>query len=204
MKQLFSNKLRHEVRLLLFTKKGGQYCKETEQLLKEISAQSSNIKLDVLDLSSNTAKELKIEAAPATVICANNGSKLFYFGMPGGNQLKCLVEDIIDASEGTTDLSQNVKEKIRKIDSPLDIKVFVTPACPYSPTVVRTAHRFAIENQRIRAEMIESLEFNELNLKYGIMGVPKTVINERVDFSGTLTDDLFADKVLEACATSGA
>ena len=203
VRQLFSTKLKQEVKVLFFTsKKGCQYCKETEQLLKEISSQSSNnnLKIEVLDVDHNReiARELKIDATPATVILSNNGTKLYYFGMPAGYQLKCLIEDIVDASEASTDLANEVKEKIRKIDCPVDVKVFVTPACPYSPIVVRAAHRFAIENPKIRAQMIESLEFNDLNLKYGVMGVPKTIINDTIEFSGTLNDDLFAEKVLEA------
>ena len=187
--------------MLLFTaKRGCTYCREAEQLLREISTQSSNMKVDVLDFDQNKklANELNVTLTPATVILSNNGAKLYYFGMPGGYQLKCLIEDIVDASEGTTDLHPKVRERIKKIDKPVDIKVFVTPSCPYSPIVVRAAHRFAIENQNIRAQMIESMEFGELTEKYKVMGVPKTIINDSTQFDGTLNDELFAQKVIEA------
>jgi len=158
------------------------------------------MKVDVLDFDQNKklANELNVTLTPATVILSNNGAKLYYFGMPGGYQLKCLIEDIVDASEGTTDLHPKVRERIKKIDKPVDIKVFVTPSCPYSPIVVRAAHRFAIENQNIRAQMIESMEFGELTEKYKVMGVPKTIINDSTQFDGTLNDELFAQKVIEA------
>ena len=112
--------------------------------------------------------------------------------------MKCLIEDIVDASEGSTDMSPKVREMIKKIDKPVDIKVFVTPACPYSPVVVRAAHRFAIENQMIRAQMIESMEFTELTDKFSVMGVPKTFINDSIQFDGTLNDSVFAEKVSNA------
>ncbi|MGI0091171.1 MAG: protein disulfide oxidoreductase [Nitrososphaerales archaeon] len=205
IRDLFNKKLKREVKVILFTaEKGCQYCKETEQLLKEISAQSkNNMKVEVLDLDRNRefTEELKIDAAPATVVLSSNGTKLYYFGMPGGYQLKCLIEDIVDASEASTDLASNVKERIKKIDKPVDIKVFVTPACPYSPIVVRAAHRFAIENPLIRAQMIESIEFNDLTRKYNVMGVPKTIINGTLQFEGVLSDEAFALKVSEAGET---
>ncbi|HVB12562.1 MAG TPA: thioredoxin family protein [Nitrososphaerales archaeon] len=201
IKKLFDSKLKRKVKVLLFTvERGCSHCREAEQLLREISAQSSKLKFDILDIHQDNAlaDELNVTLTPATVILSNNGAKLYYFGMPGGYQLKCLIEDIVDASEGSTDLAPVVREMINKIRIPIDIKVFVTPSCPYSPIVVRTAHRFAIENQKIRAQMIESMEFRELTEKYGVIGVPKTFINDSTQFDGTLNDELFAQKLIEA------
>lgn len=203
IKKLFGARLKHEVKILFFTsRKSCQFCKETEQLLREISELSHDrkIKLEVIDLekSNEKAKELEVSSVPATVILSNNGSRLFYFGMPSGYQLKCLIEDILDASEGSTDLSERVKERIKSISKPVNLKVFVTPACPYSPSVVRTAHRFAIENKLIRAEMIESLEFQNLTKRYKVAGVPKTIINDNLSFDGLLSEEEFAKRISEA------
>jgi glutaredoxin-like protein len=203
IKNLFDSKLKREVKVLLFTaEKGCEHCKDAEQLLKEVSAQSKNVKVEVLSVERNKqlATELGITLTPATVILSNNGAKLYYFGLPGGYQLKCLIEDIVDASEGATDMSSNVRDLIKKINKPVDIKVFVTPACPYSPIVVRAAHRFAIENQMIRAQMIESMEYKDLTEKFRVMGVPKTFINDSIQFDGTLDDGLFAAKISDAAS----
>jgi hypothetical protein len=43
---------------------------------------------------------------------------------------------------------------------------------------VQLAHRFALECERIVADMVEISEFPHLAQRYGIMGVPKTVANE--------------------------
>jgi hypothetical protein len=40
------------------------------------------------------------------------------------------------------------------------------------------AHRFAIESDRIVADMVEVTEFPHLAQRYNVMGVPKTVANE--------------------------
>jgi glutaredoxin-like protein len=204
IKKLFSARLTREVRIAFFAskKKSCQYCKETEQLLREISelSQDKKIILEVLDLedSHDMAEELEVSLVPATVILSNNGSRLFYFGMPSGYQLKSLIEDILDASQGTTNLPQRVKERINSISQPVNLKIFVTPACPYSPSVVHTAHRFAIENKLIRAEMIESLEFHDLTEKYGVVGVPKIIINDSLAFEGVSSEEEFAKRIGEA------
>lgn len=169
-------------------------------LLKEISKQSDRVNLDVVDMerSKDAARDLAVDRVPTIVILSNNGSRLYFSGMPGGYQLKCLVDDIVDASEGTSELSETATRMIESLKKPTDVKVFVTPSCPYSPTAVRTAHRFAIKNPSLHAQMIESLEFSELTQKYGVLGVPTTIINDDSRFEGVLNDDDFARKIVDA------
>lgn len=51
-----------------------------------------------------------------------------------------------------------------------------------------------MENPLIVADVIEANEFQELSARYRVMSVPKTVINDRVEFVGSLPEA----KVLEA------
>jgi predicted DsbA family dithiol-disulfide isomerase len=55
-----------------------------------------------------------------------------------------------------------------------------------------------MENDLIKADVIEASEFPHLALKYGVMGVPKTVINDKTEFVGALPEDLFLEHVLLA------
>lgn len=58
------------------------------------------------------------------------------------------------------------------------------------------AHKFALENDLMRADIVDSSEFPQLAVKYGVMGVPKVVIDERVEFVGAVPEDLFLQQVL--------
>jgi hypothetical protein len=60
------------------------------------------------------------------------------------------------------------------------------------------AHEFAIENEFIKADVIDTNEFPHLGLKYNVMGVPKTVINDKIEFIGVLPEDLFLEHILLA------
>ncbi len=60
------------------------------------------------------------------------------------------------------------------------------------------AHLMAMENPMIRADVVEVQEFPSMAQRYRVMGVPKTVINERVQFLGSVPEDTFMGKVLEA------
>ncbi len=50
----------------------------------------------------------------------------------------------------------------------------------------------------IRALMVETAEFPELTKRYNVVGVPRTVINDRLQFDGAPSEEAFATKVLEA------
>jgi hypothetical protein len=49
----------------------------------------------------------------------------------------------------------------------------------------------------IRADMVESIEFPQLVNKYGVAGVPRTVINETVSLEGLAPEPLMVAKVLQ-------
>ena len=60
------------------------------------------------------------------------------------------------------------------------------------------AHKMAIVNDYIRADVIEANEFMDLVQRYRIRGVPRTIINERVQFDGPLPEGAFVGQVLSA------
>ncbi len=95
-------------------------------------------------------------------------------------------------------MSSESKEKIGGIDKPVHIQVFATLTCPYCPAAVEMAHKLALESEYITSDMIESAEFPHLVNKYGVMGVPKVVINEEFGFEGALPESSFVDEVMKA------
>ncbi|HLC00898.1 MAG TPA: thioredoxin family protein, partial [Candidatus Bathyarchaeia archaeon] len=82
------------------------------------------------------------------------------------------------------------------VKSPVHIQVFVTLTCPHCPAAASIAHKLAIESDMIKADVIDSSEFAVLAQKYAVIGVPKIIINEKVEFVGAFNEDLFAEHVL--------
>ena len=56
----------------------------------------------------------------------------------------------------------------------------------------------AIESQRVEADVVEVQEFPQLAQMYNVMGVPKTVINDTIQFTGAVSEDEFLKHVLAA------
>ena len=64
--------------------------------------------------------------------------------------------------------------------------------------MARVAHEMAIESPRVLADVVEVQEFPHLAQAYRVMGVPKTVINDAVAFTGAVTEEVFLQRVLAA------
>lgn len=199
-KELFK-KLKSEVKLYLFTTKMHcLYCNEVEKLVDIISNLSNLIKVIKCEceVDSPEAKKFGIDKHPAIVFHGKEEYNIRYFGIPGGYEYGVFIEDIVDVSLGKADLSKETIEKLSKIDKPVHIQVFVTPTCPYCPIAARMAHKFAIINKNIKADVIEAIEFPKLARKYNVLAVPKIIINDTVEFEGAVPEEFFLNKILEA------
>jgi glutaredoxin-like protein len=176
------------------------YCKETRQLLEEVSSLSKKIELTIYDFVADKQKaaEYRVDKIPSIIIQGAKDYGIRFFGIPSGYEYMSLVESIIDVSKGATDLSPKTKDALKGLVKDVHIQVFVTPTCPYCTSAVRLAHQFALETPRVRGEMIEASEFPHLTQKYGVFGVPKTVFNETLSLEGAVPEDVFLDHVLRA------
>jgi hypothetical protein len=55
-----------------------------------------------------------------------------------------------------------------------------------------------MENANITSEVIEASEFPELARRYQVMAVPKTIVNNKVEFLGSVPEPTFLAQVLRA------
>ena len=199
--RIFAQNLEDEVKIRYFTQDFEcEFCRETRMLLEELTALSQKIKLEVYDFVADAekAKEFGVDKIPATILSGKGEYKVRFFGIPSGYEFTTLIEDIVDVSKGRSRLPPQLVNKVKSITKPIHIQVFVTPTCPYCPKAVRVAHQLAIENLNITADMVESIEFPHLANRYSVMAVPKTIINDKIEFLGALPEEKFIEHVLKA------
>jgi glutaredoxin-like protein len=203
VRNLFEN-MKSDVKLIMFTQElECQYCRETRQILEEVAELSDKISLSIYNFQ--TDKELvekyNIDKIPATVIEGKKDYGIRYYGIPSGYEFSSLLEDIVDVSTEESGFSKQAKDMLAQVDKPLHLQVFVTPTCPYCPKAVRMAHKAAIENENITADMVEATEFPHLSMRYNVQGVPRTIIGEDTPIEGAVPEMAFVEKVLEAYKT---
>jgi len=193
--------------LTFTTKEDGALCEGCEQVrqlaqeLAEIAKGSIISENHFFEDATEMVRKFRVRRVPATVVTDEKGVlAMKFYGLPSGYEFMALLDDVVDAASGSSPkLNQSTLDVLRKVPEPIHLQVFVTPTCPYCPRAVRMAHQFSLANpEKIDAEMIESMEFPELAEKYGVMAVPKVVINDRVEFEGALPEQVFLYKVKEA------
>ena len=195
----FKEKLVDPVKIVMFTQEiECQFCSQTRELVQELGPLNDKIMVQILDYVKDAAiaKEYGVDKIPAIAIIGKKDYGVRIYGIPYGYELNTLIEAIINVSKGTTDLSDKTKEILKEVKNPVHIQVFVTLTCPHCPAAASVAHKLAIESDLVKADVIDSGEFPDLAMKYNIVGVPKIIINEKIEFMGAFSEDLFAEHVL--------
>ena len=139
VRTLFSEKLTGDVTITYFTQHESPlvvpghhecaYCKETRELLEEVTSLSDKLHLTVKDFvgDEKEAEKMGITRIPAYTMQGQNKGKVHFFGIPAGYEFSTLIQSLIDVSTGQTPLSQKTKEALSKVDQDVQVQVFVTP-----------------------------------------------------------------------------
>ena len=138
LQTLFAQELQDGVHITYFTQREsvliipGQecsYCKETRELLEELADISDKLHLTIKDFvrDEQEAQNLGITHIPAFILQGHTKGAVRYFGIPAGYEFSTLIEDLIDVSKGTTNLSDKTREALAEVDQDIHIQVFVTP-----------------------------------------------------------------------------
>lgn len=188
------------VTIALFTREDPcATCKETVSYMEEVQELNSLITLQKYDLDTDTerAQTWKVEMAPSIVLLDHEekyqGVK--FNGIPAGHEINSLIPGLLEMSGAGVELPAELQTRIDAINKPINIKVFVTLGCPHCPGAVQKAHKLALSNAHIEAEMVESQTFAELAEKFEVSSVPHIVINDSQSFVGNQPFDAFIEAV---------
>ena len=201
LQEELAGKLVNPVRLVVFTQKlECPYCAQTRSLVEELASLSDKLRVEVYDFvaDSEKARAYGVDKVPAVAIVGEKDYGVRFYGLPYGYEFQTLLEGVIAVSRGKAEISEEVREKLKGIKTPVHIQVFVTLTCPYCPSVASQAFKFAVESDMVRADVVDVGEFPHIGHKYAVMGVPKTVINEKVEFLGAVPEEVFLEHVLLA------
>lgn len=118
------------VKIIYFTQEFEcDYCRETGQLLREVSDLSDRISLETYNFQLDREKvdEYHVDKIPATVIVGGRDYGIRLYGVPAGYEFTSLVEAITDVSRGDSGLRPETREKLRAVNAPVHMQVLVTP-----------------------------------------------------------------------------
>ncbi len=194
------SQMKDEVTVALFTtEQQCETCKDTKAFMEEVAEVGEKIKLEHYDIAVDDAKaaELNVSLTPSIVLLDKNGKNngIQFNGIPAGHEINSFITGLIEVSGAGEELPESFMARLAKVNKPVHIKVFVTLGCPHCPGAVSKAHKLALENEFITAEMIEAQTFFDESNKYNVSGVPKIVINEEHDLVGNQPIESFMDVI---------
>ena len=118
------------VKLVNFTQElACQFCRETEQLLREVKELSDKIGLEVYNfqLDKDKVAQYRVDKIPAIVVEGAKDFGIRFYGIPLGYEFVPFLDAIKDVSRGSTDLTPETRAALAEIHEPLHLQVFTTP-----------------------------------------------------------------------------
>ncbi len=194
-------KLREPVIVEIHTRKGHRdtYNEFSISLLNELSALTDKLQVSVYDIAdSPRSAEQGIEASP-TILVAPDRYRIRFTGAPAGEEGRTLLMAVFMASTGEGRLAPESVEKLKALTESRQLRVFVSPSCPYCPPQAAQAIGAAVAHPgRISVEIVEIQQNRDLAERYGISSVPQTYVGETPVGMGFQPQDVFIESVIKA------
>jgi len=185
--------LPNDIALYLFTAKGHEdaFTHGNRQVVRAFRELSARITLREFDLDHELAKKYNITSSP-TLLIAPERYSIRWLGAPLGEEARTFLEILILVGLGQSHLSDQSLNVIKKIDSPRNIKVFVSPTCPYCPQQAVNAVKAAVEMpEYISLEIVDIQSQPELALQYAAQSVPQAFANDVLIGQGAQPEEVF-------------
>jgi len=186
-------KIQREIPLILFAAPGKNdvFSDASRQIIRAFRELSPKIDLKEFDLNHKEAKKRDIEYSP-TLLIAPDHYKIKWYGAPLGEEARTFTEAIMMIGYGETNLGNEGRKILKGIEGKRDVKVFVSPTCPYCPQQAVNALKAAVERPDIISLEIIDIQANqELAVKYGAQSVPQVFANEKLIAMGAQPEELF-------------
>ncbi|MFX1281101.1 MAG: thioredoxin family protein [Promethearchaeota archaeon] len=204
------SKLKNKVVLKLFTdfktqEDGSKVrkcmaCEGAYELLKTLEGYS-NEKLLVEEVSTEENEEVankyKVTRIPTILFVDDDGKEIIrYLAHPTGSEFVPFLNSIQYFSGVRPYYADQIITHLKKIKNS-NMKIFITPTCPYCPATVPVLTLFSIVTKgKISSEIIDVSLNPDIGAQYQVQGVPMTIINEKDVIHGMFTPQDLLDKLV--------
>ncbi len=192
VKDVFRN-IPKDVPLILFAEPGRNdvFSDANRQIIRAFRELSPRIDLKEFDTKHEEAKKRNIQYSPALLLDPDHVN-IKWYGAPLGEEARTFAEAVMMIGYGETNLGDEGKKILERIEGRRDIKVFVSPTCPYCPQQAVNALKAAIKRPDIISlELIDIQANQELAQEYGAQSVPQVFANEKLIAMGAQSEELF-------------
>lgn len=185
--------IKTEIPIVLYAQPGQNdvFTDAARQAIHFFRQLTDKIVLREFNLYHESAKNLNIEHSP-TLVFDPDRYNIRWLGAPLGEEGRIFLEVVILMGLQKSNLNEQSLQVIKRIDTPRNIKVFVSASCPYCPQQALNALKAAVEMpELISLEIIDIQANPELATRYSAQSVPQTYANDILIAQGAQTEELF-------------
>lgn len=193
------DKMAHEVRICLFAgpDPDAVFSQAARQALKAFRQISSKIRLEEYAPDHQLSTEWQITAFP-TMVFQPDRFAIRWNGAPVGEEGRSLVEMLFLLGFDNSNLSDQSRKMMADLDGPRNLKVFVSPTCPYCPQQSINAVKAAVERpDRVSLEIIDIQANPRLAEEYEAHSVPQTFADDVLIGKGAQSEELFIQSMIK-------
>jgi thioredoxin reductase (NADPH) len=198
LRQTF-DRMPRQIPLYLFVSPGQDdvFVQASRQIIRAFRELTPKISIREYYLGDELATQWGVDSSPTLLIDPDHYN-IRWIGAPMGEEGRSFLEAMILIGTGKSAMSEQSLSVVKQIDSPRQLKVFVSPTCPYCPQQVVNGLRAAIERpEHISVEVIDIQSRPDLAEKYGAHSVPQTYANDVLIGQGAQQEEVFISSVLK-------
>jgi thioredoxin reductase (NADPH) len=185
--------LPYNISLYLFAQRGinDVLTQAARDLIRSFRLLTDKIEFREFDLDHELAKKWKVTSSP-TLLFDPERYSIRYLGVPYGEEARTFLGALVLLGHRMSNLNEQSLKLLQRIDSQRDIKVFVSPTCPYCPDQALIAVSAAMELPELISLEIVDIQANpEMANRYSAFSVPQTFANDVLIALGGLAEELF-------------
>jgi thioredoxin reductase (NADPH) len=200
MNQLRStfDQLPNEIDLYLFTHPGMDdiFAQSIRQVVRAFREVTDKIGFREFGLDHEKARTYGVTEGPILLVSPERYN-ISWMGAPMGEEGRTFLELLIFAGLGRSNLSEQSKKMMARLDAPRNLKVFVSPTCPYCPQEAVNGIQAAIERpDLVSLELIDIQARPDLAEQYQAHSVPQAYANDVLIGKGAQQEEVFISSLL--------
>jgi hypothetical protein len=123
-------------------------------------------------------------AFPAPALVVGRHRNIGYQAAPTGKFLTCFMEALECAANVAPEADAQIDERLRKIDLPVILKLYVATQCPHCPQSIKQLQDLAAKSHLIRLRIIDAEMFSQAARTDQIRSVPTLVLDDQIRWTG--------------------
>jgi alkyl hydroperoxide reductase subunit AhpF len=167
-----------------------EFISDLKLLLEQVAKHDERIALEFEEMAEEEVEDDAPRMLPCISMMDPSGSDhgIRFYGTPLAGSLPAFVGTIVMVSNQEHGLPPEIVERAKALGE-TKMEVLITPNAPGCSQAMGIANSLAYATGSITAHTIELIEFPQVAERYNVLGVPKTVANRSLKFTGTYSLD---------------